>query len=168
MSGAQPATVERGAAAPEAAALNGRAATAKSTAAKDRAAASEAATMKGGTATSKAAAATETAASATVTAMPASDLNHQFAGNLLRCRRGGRIDQRQRLGALARQGQRQQSRQPQGPSRGRSRAWDLESSSSVKPPRMGDEGHGHAWPALGTFTSIAPDIKSRDGDVNAP
>jgi hypothetical protein len=102
MCGTQSTALERGTAASEAAALNGRTAAAKdcatSTAAKHRAAASEATAA---TTTSK----TATAPTA-MAAMPASHLGRQFAGNLLRCRCGGRIDQRQRLGALAWQSQR--------------------------------------------------------------
>ena len=121
MSGAQPAAVERWAAAAETAAVNGDAAAAESptATAKDwpaapeaaavngSAAASEATTaaMKRRTAASKAAASTETATAARAT--PVLDFSGQGIGNLFRCRRGGRVDQRQRLGALAWQGQRQ-------------------------------------------------------------
>jgi hypothetical protein len=100
---------------------------------KGRAAAMEAATP----------AAVKAASTATMaaTAMAATDFGRQPVGGVFRRGHSARVDQRKRL---RRAGWLRPiapaSRQPQGPGNGRGRARDLESSSCVKPPRMGDEG----------------------------
>jgi hypothetical protein len=91
MTGAIATTTEHGTTASETAATKGRATAAETSAMNRGAAATEAA----------ASTAAKSAATATAAAMPALHFVRQSVGDVLRGRRSARIDQRQRLGALA-------------------------------------------------------------------
>jgi hypothetical protein len=131
MTAAKPAAMEHCAATSEAAAMKRRAASAETSAVKGRTATAEAAAMEASAAAEAATpAAVEGASTATMaaTAMPATDFGRQPVGSVFRRGHSARVDQRQRLRALAgcgRQRQHRGSRKAQATDEAAPGIWNL-------------------------------------------
>jgi len=127
----------------------------------------EAAAMKRRT-TAMEASAVET--SATMAAMPAADLGRDPAGSVFRRGRTARIDQRKRLGALARCGRQREhrgSRKAQATDKAAPGISNLH--HCVRSPRMlATRSRAMKWPAFGMFICDRSQNQIRDDDLNAP
>ena len=133
----------------------------------------ESAAMKRRAAASEASAAMEASAaetSAAMAAVPTADFGGQPAGSVFRSGHRARIDQRKRLGALARCGrQREHGGSRKAQATGKAQPGIRNLHHCVRSPRMlATRSRAMKWPAFRMFICDRSQNQIRDDDLNAP